>query len=462
MDAAEILEKESPMKKVLVLGAGLVTRPHVRYLLDVPDFEVTVASRTVSKAKDLVNGHPRGVAKSLNVEDSSELEALISQADLAVSMLPYVYHPRVAALCVKHSKHMVTTSYVKDQMRALDGPAKEAGVILLNEVGVDPGIDHMSAMKVIDRVENQGGRIASFISWTGGLPAPEASDNPFGYKFSWSPRGVLLASMNPARFQKDGQIVEIPGEELFDHYWTVQIEGLGDFEGYPNRDSMPYTETYGIQPTEWMFRGTLRNMGWCATLKKVVELGLLDETPLPDTLVAPPQGEPTTFREFAAYLLNTSPETDLAQHLAQQWGMCHDSKPITDLAWLGLFSDDPLPEGKTTAVDIMAEQMQKKMAYQAGERDMIVMQHEFVAEYSDHREAITATMIDYGIPHGDTSMARTVGLPAAIAARMILHGEISGLTGVHVPVIPELYEPILAELATLGIGLSERVETLRP
>jgi saccharopine dehydrogenase (NADP+, L-glutamate forming) len=250
------------MKTVLVLGAGLVTRPHVRYLLDIPDFEVIVASRTVSKAKALVDGHPRGKAVALNVDDQAALEDLIRQADLSVSMLPYVYHPTVAALCVKHGKQMVTTSYVKDAMMALDSAAKKAGVILLNEIGVDPGIDHMSAMKVIHGVEAKGGKIASFMSWCGGLPAPEASDNPFGYKFSWSPKGVLLAGRNPARFQRHGQVVEVPGEELFDHYWPVQINGLGEFEGYPNRDSLPYAKTYNIQPTDWMFRGTLRNVGW--------------------------------------------------------------------------------------------------------------------------------------------------------------------------------------------------------
>jgi saccharopine dehydrogenase-like NADP-dependent oxidoreductase len=367
-------------------------------------------------------------------------------------MLPYVYHPLVASLCVKHKKHMVTTSYVKDTMLALDGQAKEAGIILLNEIGVDPGIDHMSAMRVIHQVEREGGRIASFLSWTGGLPAPEASDNPFGYKFSWSPRGVLLAGKNDARFRRDGRLVEIPGEELFDHYWPVQVEGLGEFEGYPNRDSMPYTETYGIQPTDWMFRGTLRNPGWCATLKKLVETGFMEDTPLEDA--------PATFRDLTAQLLGTSPEIDFPLYLAEQWGLCHDSKPITDWAWLGLFSADPIPEGTTTPIDIMTAQMQAKMAYQPGERDMIVMQHEFVAEYPDRREAITATMIDYGIPHGDTSMARTVGLPAAIAVRMVLHGEFAGLTGVHVPVIPEIYEPVLAELDELGIGLNEKVEVL--
>ena len=445
------------MKKILILGAGLVTRPHVRYLLGVPGFEVTVASRTVMKAQALIEGHPQGRAVALNVDDGTALEDLIRHSDLAVSMLPYVYHPQVAALCVKHKKHMVTTSYVKDAMRALDGPAREAGVILLNEIGVDPGIDHMSAMKVIHEVQSKGGKVISFDSWCGGLPAPlvsppglaEAGDNPLGYKFSWSPKGVLLAGKNPARFLKDGQIVEIPGEELFKHYWTVQIQGLGDFECYPNRDSLPYASTYGIQPSGWMFRGTLRNVGWCATLSKIVELGWLEDT----TLAAP---APATHRELTARLAHVAPGSDLPGALAQAWRLPLDAKPITDLAWLGLYSDDPIPAGLNTPVDILTARMLSKMAYRPGERDMLIMQHEFVAQYPHGKEFITSTLIDYGIPHGDSSMSRTVGLPAAIAVRRILDGEISGLSGVHVPVIPEIYEPVLAELARLGIECKER------
>jgi hypothetical protein len=187
-------------------------------------------------------------------------------------------------------------------------------------------------------------------------------------------------------------------------------------------------------------------------LKKIAEMGLLDDTPW--------AAAPATYRQLTAQLLEASPDTDLAQHLAGKWAMCDDAKPITDLAWLGLFSDEPLPAGANTPIDALTALMQSRMAYQPGERDMLIMQHEFVAEYADHKESITATMIDFGVPHGDTSMSRTVGLPAAIAARMILHGEIYGLTGVHVPVIPEIYEPVLAELARLGIGLTETVETI--
>jgi len=439
------------MKKVLILGAGLVSRPHVRYLLDVPDLEVTVASRTVSKAEALIGGHPRGRALALDVDNEEMLEALVRETDLAVSLLPYAYHPIVARLCVKHGKHMVTTSYVKDAMRALDDAARQAGVILLNEIGVDPGIDHMSAMKVIHGVERRGGRVTSFDSWCGGLPAPEANDNPFGYKFSWSPKGVLMAGKNPARFLKDGQVEQVPGEELFDHFWTVQIQGLGAFECYPNRDSLPFMEQYGIQPTGWMFRGTLRNVGWCATLKKIAAMGYLEDTPLAE--------RPATYRQLTAQLLGAKADAGLEQRMADSWGLPRDAKPITDMEWLGLLSDEPLPAGKNTPIDILTARMLLKMSYEPGERDLLIMQHEFVAEFVDHKEAITSTMIDFGIPYGDTSMSRTVGLPAAIAVRLILHGEII-VTGVHTPVISEIYEPVLAELATQGIGLKEKAEII--
>jgi len=421
--------------------------------MDQPDFHVKVASRTLDKAEKLVGGHPRGEAQQLNAGNEAALEELIRQADLAISLLPYVYHPKVASLCVKHGKHMVTTSYVKDGMRALDAAAKKAGVILLNEIGVDPGIDHMTAMRVVHRVQKSGGEVTSFSSYCGGLPAPEANNNPFGYKFSWSPKGVLLAGKNPARFLKDGRVINIPGEKLFDHYWTVPIEVEGkviDFEGYPNRDSLSYMETYGITSARSMFRGTLRNVGWCATLKKITELGLVDEAERDDLAGL-------TFAQFTAKLINS--KGNLRRDLAAYLQIDSDSPVMGNLEWLGLMSDDPLPLQKGAPIDILTARMLEKMQYTPGERDMLILQHEFIAEYPNHKERITSTMIDFGIPHGDTSMSRTVGLPAAIGTRLILEGAIN-LVGVQTPVAPEVYEPVLEELERLGIAFAEEEEVL--
>lgn len=438
------------MKRVLVLGAGLVAGPLVRYLLAVEDLQVTVASRTVEKAEGLIGGADNGTAESLNVRDEGRLEELIAAHDLSISLLPYVYHPIVARLCVRHGKQMVTTSYIKPEMQELDAAAREAGVILLNEVGVDPGIDHMSAMQVIHRIAESGGTLVSFTSNTGGLPAPDANDNPMGYKFSWAPRGVVLAGKNPARYLVDGEVVDVPGPELFAHHWPCKIVGFGELEVYPNRDSLPYIESYGIPTVKSMFRGTLRYPGWCATMKKIVELGLLDETKRDDL-------EGLTFAQFTAQLIGSS-GTDLKAELASYLDLPMDAKPIADLEWLGFLGSDALPDGADTPLDILAARMLQKMSYAPGERDMLVMQHEFVAEYPDRIETITSTMVDYGIPNGDTSMSRLVGLPAAIAAKHVLLGTID-LTGVHAPMIPEIYEPILAELAQMGVAFTETVKT---
>jgi len=439
------------MKKVLILGAGLVTRPHVEYLLNVPDFHVTVASRTVSKAQALIGDRANGTAVSLDVSDEAKLRDLIAQSDLAVSMLPYAHHPLVARHCIAHKKHMVTTSYVSDAMQKMDGDARQAGVLILNEIGVDPGIDHMSAMQVIHRVQNDGGQIVSFKSNTGGLPAPEASTNPLGYKFSWSPRGVLMAGKNDARWRENGQEVNVPGEELFDHYWLLPIEGLGDLECYPNRNSLPYLDIYSIPDASTMFRGTLRYPGWCQTIRKLVVANWLDEKTIDLAGL--------TFGKLTAKLLGT-PGKNVRQEAMERLGLKEGSPALRNIEWLGLLADAPLPLAQGSPLDVLVAHMLSKMQYAEGERDMLVMQHEFIAQYPKRRTRITATMIDYGIPHGDTSMSRTVGLPAAIAVRMILQGQIT-LTGVHRPVMPEVYEPVMAELQELGIGFDEKIEPMK-
>lgn len=440
------------MSRILVLGAGLVARPLVQYLLDQPDFHVTVASRTVEKARALIGDRPNGEALAFDIEREPErLDALVAGTDLAVSMLPYIHHLQVAQACLRHRRHLVTTSYVKDEMRALDGAAREAGVIFLNEIGLDPGIDHMSAMRVIDRVHAGGGQVVAFRSYCGGLPAPEANTNPFGYKFSWSPRGVLLAGRNDARYLEDGRVVEVPNRRLFATRHPVPVEGVGVLEAYPNRDSLPYIQLYGIPEARTMYRGTLRYPGWCETWQKFVELGLLDLTEREDLAGM-------TYRQLLARLIGRPQTPDLRRDLAVHLDLPEDSPVLDRFEWLGLLSDDPLPPQRTI-LDVLAARMQEKLQYAPGERDMVVLLHDFVAEYPDRRERIRSWLVDFGIPHGDTAMARTVGLPAAIATRLILQGVIQ-LTGVHIPVLPEIYRPVLAELEERGIRVEEQVERL--
>ncbi len=438
------------MKHVLCLGAGLVARPYVQYLCN-HGYHVTVASRTKSKAERLIEGCKNAEAVAFNIATDDELlDELTSHADLVCSLLPYTFHVKAAKVAIKHKKHFCTTSYISDEMQSLDQTAKDAGVLLLNECGVDPGIDHMSAMKIIDTVHNNGGRVVSFTSFTGGLPAPDANNNPFGYKLSWSPRGVLLAGRNDAHFLRDGVEVKIPGADLFDNYEIMEIPGMGKFEGYPNRDSMSYIEIYGIPETKTMLRGTLRNIGWCSTLKKIADLGLLD--------ITEHNLSGMSYSDMMKKLISSDSD-DSKSAVAKFLNLSTDDPIIARLEWLGLFSDLKIPTGITTYLDALCHLFEEKLQYAPGERDMIVMHHEFIVEYHDKREKITSTLIDYGIPNGDSSMSRTVALPVAIASRMILENKIN-LTGVHRPVLKAIYDPILKELESQNIRFDEHVTAL--
>jgi saccharopine dehydrogenase-like NADP-dependent oxidoreductase len=440
------------MKHVLVLGAGMVSRPLVRYLLDQPGFSVTMASRTVSKAERIIKGHPDGAAYVLDVHDDKKMEEFVKDADLTVSLLPYTFHVKVAELCLKHGKHLVTTSYVSDTMRALDEPAQKAGILLLNECGLDPGIDHMSAMRIIHDVEVNEGKIMSFRSTTGALPAHEANTNPFGYKFSWSPQGVLLASRNAARWLENGQEVAIPGESLFEHYTIQDVPGVGSFENYPNRDSIPYKEIYGLKDAQTIYRGTFRMTGWCETLRKIVSLGWLNDDPVKGF-------NGNTYGDLTRHLIDAQSDEDLISATARYLNLEPYSAVIKRLEWLGLFSSKQLPQDKNNPLDYLNVLTSEKMSLEKGERDMIVMFHELIAVYPSKKEYISSLLVDYGISDGDSAIARTVGLPAAIAIKMILNGDIS-VTGVHIPVIPEIYNPILDELETIDIKFRENTAVL--
>lgn len=434
--------------RVLILGAGMVAPPLVNYLLEHTAFELTVADQDQKRPEKLLKNSSRGRALGLDMSETLKLEKEIADSDLVISLLPYTLHPKVAAICIEKGKNLLTASYAGEQMQALDSAAQAAGISILCELGLDPGLDHMEALRIVHDIESGDGRILGFTSFCGGLPAPEANSNPLGYKFSWSPMGVLLASKNTARYLKDGREIQVVPQNLFRDPSRIQIPGMGDFDGYPNRDSLPYKEIYSIPEAQTMLRGTLRYRGWCDFMLAASRLGLLDEK---DRTL-----DGFTYRSFLQELLGDSTQNDLKTGVAEQLGLSHQAPALQSLEWLGFFRDEPLSLKQGSALDVLAFRMQEKMQYEEGERDMIVLMHEFIAEYPDgSRARITSTLVDYGIPGGDSAMARTVGLPVAITAKLMLLSDVIP-EGVCIPVYPQIYAPVLDELKKFNIGFTSQ------
>jgi saccharopine dehydrogenase (NADP+, L-glutamate forming) len=433
------------MNKVLILGAGLVSKPMIEYLLE-RNFEIMIASPMKERADEMIKNHPNGSSLDWSMDDPDTLERLVSAYDITVSLLPYTYHSDVAALCVKHKKPLVTTSYVQPAMKLLDEDAKKAGIILLNEVGLDPGLDHMSAMKIIDRIHSNDGKVEEFYSLCGALPAPEAADNPLGYKFSWSPRGVVLASRNSALYLKKGRKIYIEPFDLFKDTFIFNFPSIGDLEVYPNRDSISYSDIYNIPEVSTMYRGTFRYKGWCETLDAMKGLNMLDD--------APNDYNGMSYSDFLAERAGTGPR-NLRREIPARLGIRKDSKAMKAFEWLGLFSDEKMNYNETTPFEIISNRMINCMPLGENERDMVAMQHILLASYPDgKREVIKSSMLNFGLPASNTAIAKTVALPAAIAVKTILEKKFN-LTGVYRPVVPEIYNPILKELATLGIEMKE-------
>ncbi|MBK6346252.1 MAG: saccharopine dehydrogenase NADP-binding domain-containing protein [Bacteroidales bacterium] len=434
------------LKKVLILGAGLVARPIVKHLL-ASGYSLTVADIVQSKAAELTGNHPHAEAVALNVEDETSLGNLVSGHDLTVSLLPYVFHVQVARHCIRYRKNMVTTSYVKPEMEALDSEAKEAGIIILNEMGLDPGIDHMSAMRIIDHVHSRNGKVLEFYSICGALPAPEAVDNPFRYKFSWSPKGVVMAGNNDARYLKHGSEVFVPTAELFRHPASVEFKGVGKLDIYPNRDSISYIDIYGIPEVQTMMRGTFRYPGWCETLDAIKQLNLIsyDKSDMSGM----------TYAQLLMHQIGADTADHLRNKVAAYLGVDVNAHALDALEWLGLFENKPMNRGMESPFEVTSDLMIAKMELGYDERDMVAMQHTFLAEYPDgKKEIIRSRMLDFGSPSTDTSIARTVALPAAIGVEMIMKGEIT-VKGVFRPVIPEIYNPVLDALEKLDIRMEE-------
>lgn len=438
------------MRKILVIGAGRSSVTLIKFLLDhsnTHSWLVTVADSSIDLAERSVMNHANGVAIQFNVFDKQQREDEISAHDIVISMLPASMHIVVAKDCVRFCKHMVTASYVSDEMAKLHNSSKKSGVLILNEIGLDPGIDHMSAMRIIDNIKKMGGEIISFKSFCGGLVHPDYDNNPWKYKFTWNPRNVVLAGQGIAKYIYKRVNKNIPYINLFEHTEKINILDLGEFEGYPNRDSLSYRDSYGLYNISTLYRGTLRRVGFSAAWNILVKLGLTDDSyHITDS-------NKLTKRQFTSKFLKSS-NLKLEDELCNQFNISRDSLIFKRLDWLGLFSNDIIGIKNATPAQILQEILEKKWSLDIDDRDMIVMQHQFEYIYDGETRKLKSSLSVYGDDNRETAMAKTVGLPVAIAAKLILDREIDS-TGVRIPTKEDIYMPVLEELEVNGINFIE-------
>lgn len=444
------------MKNLLILGAGRSATTLIQYILAQSSqygFQITVADADVEAARRKIAGHPNGRAVYLDAGDEAERRALIGQSDVVVSLLPPTMHPEVAEDCLALGKHLATASYVTKSMQVLHEEARRSGLTFMNEIGLDPGIDHMSAMQRIHQIEAEGGKITGFYSSTGGLIAPESDDNPWHYKFSWNPRNVVLAGQGVAQFLEDGKLRFIPYRRLFQQIRPIEIPGLGQWEVYANRDSLQYREAYGLQQIATLFRGTIRHRGFCAAWDALIQLGMTESH------FNIPHSEQLSYSELVQALLGPVAEAekgrDARTRTARLLDAAPDSEVMRQLDWLGLFSEKPIGLKDATPALILEQLLLEKWALKPEDKDMIIMQHIFEYERADgQKRRLTSTLVTKGENGTDTAMARLVGLPLGIFVKLLMLDQVS-VPGVQIPLMPAVYEPVLAELATLGVQFVE-------
>jgi saccharopine dehydrogenase-like NADP-dependent oxidoreductase len=440
------------MKKVLILGAGLSASSLIRYLLshsEEHNWQIRVVDRHLDALEKKLGNHPNSVALCFNALDSIERRPEIAQADLVISMLPASFHPEVAQDCIDHHKNLITPSYVSPEMQALNNEAVRAGILIMNEIGVDPGLDHMSAMRIIDHIRSIGGEITSFKSYCGGLIAPESDNNPWNYKFTWNPRNVVLAGEGgTAQYIDRHQYKYIPYSQLFNRLDTIEVPGYGKFDGYANRDSLAYRTIYGLESIPTLYRGTLRRPGFCQHWNVLAQLGLTDDSyQMQDSANLTPRSYINTFLPFE-------------DSISVEEKFLNFSKPygigsLDRYEWLGLFDDsEKIGSAQASPAQILEKILVKKLVLEPGDQDMLVMVHQFRYTLDGRECGIDSSMVNVGEDQLYTAMSNTVGLPVAICAKMILNGEIPD-KGVHVPIKPHVYNPILDELIAYGISFAE-------
>ena len=441
------------MKNILVIGAGRSATSLISYLLNnakANNWFVSVADYSLSLAEEAISQNISGRALFFDVNDNKQRYEEIKKSDIIVSMLPASMHILVALDCIRLKKNLVTASYVSDEILKLDDKAKENGVLLLNEIGLDPGIDHMSAMQIIDDIKEKGGKLTSFKSFCGGLIHPDYDNNPWNYKFTWNPRNVVLAGHGVAQFIEGGQIKYVPYNNLFERVENMDVLKVGSFEAYANRDSLSYIKSYDIKGIETLIRGTLRRKGYCNSWNYFIQLGLTDNS------YTIQNSEFLTYREYINMFLPYSHELSVEEKFCREFGISEKSEVFYKFLWLDLFSDKKVEVKNATPAQILQKILEEKWSLSEGDKDMIVMQHQFKYNLNGKCNNLKSSLVVYGDDQKHTSMAKTVGLPVAIAVKLILNGEISSI-GVKIPTTKDIYIPILKELSENGLIFKEEI-----
>ncbi|RAJ18111.1 saccharopine dehydrogenase family protein [Olleya aquimaris] len=442
------------MRKILVIGSGKSTSYLIKYLLDKSASEnlhITVGDLNVESAEKMVSYHANASAITLDVFDKTSRENAVKNADIVVSMLPARFHIEVAKDCITYNKNMVTASYVSQDMQDLDEQAKSKGLVFMNEIGVDPGIDHMSAMQVIDQIRDKGGKIILFESFTGGLIAPESDTNLWNYKFTWNPRNVVTAGQGgAAKFLQENTYKYIPYNRLFRRTEFLDVEGFGRFEAYANRDSLKYQSVYGLDNIRTLYRGTMRRVGFSRAWQVFVALGMTDDSYTID------DSENMSYRDFVNAFLPYSPTDSVELKFRHALKIDQDDIIWDKFVELDIFSKTKMVElKKATPAQILQKILMDSWTLDPEDKDMIVMYHKFGYELDGKKHQIDATMVTLGEDQTYTAMAKTVGLPVAIATLAILNGKIK-TPGVQIPITKEVYTPILKELEDYGIVFKEK------
>lgn len=446
------------MKRIFLAGAGRSSSVLIDYLSSESSsngFLVVVGDSSLELARAKCVGKPGLEPIYFDVNDTAARESIISQSDVIISLLPPDMHHLLVADCITFGKHFLSASYVSQKVSELQQLAADSGSIVISECGLDPGIDHMSAMEIIDRLTNHGSIIESFRSYTGGLVAPESNDNPWGYKISWNPKNVILAGQSTASFISDGKQRHIPYSRIFSDIVQIDVEGIGPFDGYANRDSVSYESIYGLNGIPNLIRGTLRQRGYCRAWNVFVTLGLTDDH------LRIKNSDSMTYAELVSSFLPSKCKGEtLRDQVAFLCGLPADGEAISMVAWTGVLDDEPIGITNATPAQALQKLLEHKWTLKSDDKDMIVMFHEFVYELDGVRERLTSSLVVKGKDPIQTAMAKTVGLPLGITALKILDGSIQLGGGIYIPVIKEIYIPVLKELKAQGIEFIEKSDRL--